>query len=476
MFTRSVEPAARHQGAPGQMTAVMRAMRPATGVPRVLRIGLVEGGRVREEHILKERATVTVGQSERATFVLPGDVPQLIKLFERVGDDYYVNVGAGMTARVALGTGIQDIRGTTNPQRVRLDDSSRGKVVCGDATFLFQFVEPLPAPVRPQLPLAVKGGLGGQIDWNLTILVALSFLVHFGVIGAMYSDWTDPIVDEGITAGGLVDMVRNLPPAVIENPVDSAPDSPSAPAPSSQAPDKAASTPSPSGPSPSGPSPSRADAAAARARAEEARLNALAAEADALQFQVIGSSKSKSVLDGVLAKSNLPSVDLDPAAAGSEGAARSPAGDLRMAGDGAIVRPGAARPNLTTIVGTGPRSDGKSGKESPTSGPMAQATVGLPEPTVPVPNAEAAIFKLRPLFRSCYTTGLDSDPNMSGKLTVLATIAPNGEVTSAEAESNTGLSGGVVKCLLRRVQGAQFDKTPTGAKMRIPITLLPQSR
>ena len=64
-------PSGRQQpGQPGQMTAVMRAMAQATG-PKVLRIGLVQGGRVIEERIIKQRTSVTIGQSEKAMFVIP---------------------------------------------------------------------------------------------------------------------------------------------------------------------------------------------------------------------------------------------------------------------------------------------------------------------------------------------------------------------------------------------------------------------
>ena len=44
---------------PGQMTAVMRAMPQATG-PKVLRIGLVQGGKVIEERVIKQRTHVPV--------------------------------------------------------------------------------------------------------------------------------------------------------------------------------------------------------------------------------------------------------------------------------------------------------------------------------------------------------------------------------------------------------------------------------
>ena len=48
---------------PGQMTAVMRAV--ASTGPKVLRIGLIRGGRVVEERIIKQRTSVTVGPSEK---------------------------------------------------------------------------------------------------------------------------------------------------------------------------------------------------------------------------------------------------------------------------------------------------------------------------------------------------------------------------------------------------------------------------
>src|SRR5579859_2173919 len=78
-------------GRPGQMTAVMRAMTQATG-PKVLRIGLVQGGRVIEERIIKQRTTVTIGQSEKSMFVIPAqNVPSQFRLFELIGNDYYLN-------------------------------------------------------------------------------------------------------------------------------------------------------------------------------------------------------------------------------------------------------------------------------------------------------------------------------------------------------------------------------------------------
>ena len=75
--------------APGQMTAVMRAMSFSAALgPKVLRIGVVRAGRIVEERVMKERITVTVGAAETATFViasLAAHAKPCFKLFERSG-------------------------------------------------------------------------------------------------------------------------------------------------------------------------------------------------------------------------------------------------------------------------------------------------------------------------------------------------------------------------------------------------------
>ena len=90
------------------MTAVMRAMQQASG-PKVLRIGLVAAGRILEERIVKQRTSVTVGPSEKSTFVVQANLPPQFKLFELIGGDYYLNFLDGMTGRIALATGITDL-------------------------------------------------------------------------------------------------------------------------------------------------------------------------------------------------------------------------------------------------------------------------------------------------------------------------------------------------------------------------------
>ena len=179
---------------PGQMTAVMRAVA-ATG-PKVLRIGVVQGGRVIEERIIKQRTHVTVGPNEKSMFVIASTaIPPSFRLFELIESDYYLNFMEGMTGRVALPTGISDLsmlkgqakRTSQGAFQVKVSEDSRGKLGIGDTIFLFQFVAPPPMQPKPQLPVAVMRG-ATSIDWATTMIAAFSFLLHFLGIGSLYSD------------------------------------------------------------------------------------------------------------------------------------------------------------------------------------------------------------------------------------------------------------------------------------------------
>lgn len=467
------QPGAGPAGAvrPGQMTAVMRAMSVQSG-PKVLRIGLVQGGRVMEERIIKQRTTVTVGSNERAMFVVPSQaVPPMFKLFELVGSDYYLNFLDGMTGRVALASGITDLaalRGQAKKvggaYQVRLTDEARGKVVVGETTFLFQFVAPPPVQPRPQLPLAVKGGLASQIDWSLTIIAAFSFLLHFGIVGAMYSDWMDPVVGDDFNVAGLVDMMKNIPPPPVQEVSDTS--------------TNATATATAAATKPSGAGGAKAGAAGRSAgQVSDAKAAALAAQADAMQMQMLAALNGGSAVQGALNRSDVPPVDLSGAAASGAGIAHG-SGELKLGAGGSPLQGGGKGAGLAGIgggtKGTGP---GGAGEERKVEGPKGEAQLGGTTATVPISDADRVVAGLRPRFRACYQQGLNSDPNMSGKVVISARVGPNGEVASADISQNSGLSAGVASCIARVVRNAQFSSPGGGGStLNIPVTFVQQGR
>lgn len=124
--------------------------------PRVLRIGVMQGSRIIEERIIRTRDSVSVGQSARSTFILAHpSLPAHHVLFQSGRDGYVLRSRPFMTGRIATREGPLLLEGEST--RVPLDDSSRGKLVFGDVTLLFQFVAPPPVQPRPQLPSSVRG-------------------------------------------------------------------------------------------------------------------------------------------------------------------------------------------------------------------------------------------------------------------------------------------------------------------------------
>lgn len=452
------------------MTAVMRAVA-ATG-PKVLRIGVVQGGRVMEERIIKQRVHVTVGPNEKNLFVVGGEsLPTTFRLFELVGNDYHLNFLDGMSGRIALPTGISDLnvlRGQAKrtPQgayQVRLTEDSRGKVVVGDITFLFQFVAPPPIQPKPQLPVAVLRGASG-IDWNTTMIAALSFLIHFLALGSIYSDWLDPVIDDEVSVANLVDSLKSLPAPpppeekVVEEKTETkveekAKDEPKSTAPSNQ---KSADT----------GKVSAAEKASLMQEAERVMLETLAAL-----------SNTGPATEGVLNKSDVAMGALDAAAASDKavGSGSDPLG-LGRAGGGTL-RPGEQGGGLGGLASTG-RGAGTegSGSGAKVSGPKA-AMPGVSSSVAGgnISNAAKVVAAMRAAFRACYQKGLDQNPDSQGSIKMAIKVGPGGEVAGVTATPSGNLPPGVIDCVTARARRAQFDPPEGGAAtVQVPVTFVKQ--
>jgi len=444
------------------MTAVMRAVA-ATG-PKVLRIGLVQSGRVVEERIIKQRTHVTVGPNEKNMFVIAsGNLPASVRLFELVGTDYCLNFFDGMTGRVALPTGISDLnvlkgqarRTQQGAYQVRLTADSRGKVVIGDTTFLFQFVAPPPIQPKPQLPVSVTRG-ATAIDWPTTMIAAFSFLIHFSAIGSIYSEWFDPVVDFDVNVAGLLESVKSLPPPP---PVEEKSDE----KPTETATDKAAEAPkaAPTKGGAPGKAMSSAQAAALSNQLEQMEMATLGALAGA-----------GPATEGVLKTGEVPTGALDKAAASSAGVG---VGGLSLGGGGGAIRPGAAGGGLGAIGATTGGGGGNTGGVQEVRGPRGNAAVGGANVSGgQVSNAARVVAGMRAGFRNCYNRALAQNPDVEGKINLSIRVGPGGEVQSVGA-SASGLPDSVVGCVKARAQAAQFDPPQGGAAViQVPVSFVKQ--
>lgn len=457
---------------PGRMTAVMRAMPVATG-PKVLRIGLVQGGKVIEERVIKQRGTVSVGPSEKNTFVVLGSggatIPSTFKLFELIGQDYFLNFLDGMGGRVALQTGVSDLNalkgqakrvqaGDATMYQVKLTDDARGKVVVNETTFLFQFVAPPPLQPKPQLPSSVKSGLADEIDWSMTIIAAFSFLIHFGAVGSMYSDWADRVLPDEGDVRGLVSMVKNLPPPPpAEKPVE---EDPNAKEEKTDKSEKTAAAPKAGGGGSKGASGGKGGSGKPVSGAEAAAIGKQLAAMEAAVLGVVGSGPAAA---NVLADGNVPTGSLDTFAKADSAVGASGPGGLKTGVAGGPVGAG-DRPGLGDGIPAG-KAGGAPGSGTTTAVAAPKASVGGGG-TVSggkINNAARVIGLARAKARACYQQGLSSNPDMEGRASFTLTISGSGSVSSANVSPSGSLSPGVASCIKGALQGLSFDAPEGGA-------------
>jgi hypothetical protein len=467
---------------PGQMTAVMRAMPQVTG-PKVLRIGLVQGGKVIEERVIKQRSHVTIGPSEKSMFVIPSkNLPANFRLFELVGGDYYLNFLDGMAGRVALKTGISDLQalkaqarrlpaGNAQMYQIQLSDEARGKVVVGETTFLFQFVAPPPVQPKPQLPVSVKAGLASEVDWTTTIIAAFSFLFHFGAVGSIYSDWMDPVVDDEVDVAQLLESVKQLPPPPPVEQKEVSDVATTAATAASEAPKSAGG----------GSKNAGAGKGSGKGSLSDARATAISNELNQLDMAMIGAlSGHGSSTDNVLNQGgDLPLNLLNGAANSGAGAGRGGIAGLNMSGGGGgALRPGAAGGGGLGSIGNtqGGPGPASAGSAQQVKRPVGNASIGGAAVSGgTVANASAVVAGMAAGFRRCYNKGLAEDPGMKGSVRITAKIGPNGEVQSASPSGGGGLSGTVIGCVASRVSSAQFAAPEGGgATIVIPVTFVSQ--
>src|SRR4051794_27218585 len=194
--------------------------------PRILRIGIIQGGRIVEERLVRKRENISVGQSARNLFVVPSDsLPRHWLMFEITPRGYVAHFADAMDARIAVGNEIISLAQLKQSGKIRrhghawvllLDERARGKITVGDLTILFQFVTPPPPQPRPQLPPSVRGSIASSLDWGFTTIAAASFVAHLALVLYLRNvDWPrKPDIEE--IPDRFVRMVERKPEKPVE--------------------------------------------------------------------------------------------------------------------------------------------------------------------------------------------------------------------------------------------------------------------
>jgi hypothetical protein len=158
---------------------------------RILRIGILLGGKIVEERLIRERVPVTIGQSMKNTFSIPVEgLPLELTLFSLHEGRYSLRFLNKMDGRLSDGAQVNTLdalkgRGATNHGdywEAPLTETSRGKLSLGDLTILFQFVTEPPRQPKPMLPASVRGTFADRFDPRLSVILGASIIIHFAIV------------------------------------------------------------------------------------------------------------------------------------------------------------------------------------------------------------------------------------------------------------------------------------------------------
>lgn len=477
-------------GRPGAMTMAMQAVQVKPGGPKVLRIGVIQAGKIIEERIVRKRETVTIGGSERNHFVIgaPG-LAARFELFQLVGNDYILNFTDQMTGRVGLPAGVQSLeqlrtsgaaRNAGAHFQVKLTDNSRGKVVIGDVTLLFQFVTPPPVQPRPQLPAAARGGFAKSIDWMFTAFVMFSFMSHFGLV--VYLENADWPIDQGINVipEQYIDLilVEDKPPEEDkkDEPTTDEP-APQDEKPTEQAKPSEQEKPSEGSDKPAGETAEERAAEVADATARMAEEAASAAEALLLgALSSEGGGALADVLAGGAVTGNAE--DVLAQAAGVGVASGSAGGTLRTRSGGGSGGTGGLG-GLAKAGNAGAVGEGGAVTEKAIKGTLKGANDADMEGGSGDFDAKLVVAQFKARMRAiqiCYEQQLRRNPGLQGKVTVQFTIEQSGSVSKANASENSTNDPAVAACVVDTVKRFRFNPGPEGGSVTFsyPIVFAPQ--
>jgi hypothetical protein len=454
----------------------------ATPKIKILRIGIIQGGRIVEERLVRKRENITIGQSAKNLFVVPSDVlPRQWLLFEISGAGYVAHFSDGMDARIAVGNEIISLSQLKQTGKIQkrgqswilpLDERSRGKITLGDMTILFQFVTPPPPQPRPQLPASVRGSITGQLDWFFTTIAAASFLLHLLLVIYLRNvDWPRRPDIEAIPDRFVQMVVKKVePPPEVKKEVAKAADDDKKPE-KKKGEEKKVATPkkelTPEEKARLAEEKAKADAERRARLAEQVRstglLKMLGAKTDA----------GGSIAD-VLGKGDVDR-DQEKAFQGVGGIGVASANDqLRGiksggSGSGKVATVGGLR-------GGGSISEGGTGNaasEKKVSGVVrseAPAVDGELDPGLVAKEVKSRLGAIK----ACYERALKRNPSLSGKVVIHWTITAAGTVSGVDVEQDTLGDSEVASCIKSLVARWRFP-APAGGSVDVSFPFVFQA-
>ena len=428
---------------------------------RVLRIGIIQGGKIVEERLIRSGENVTVGESTRNTFVLPPSfLPKQYKLFAAKSGQYSLVFNEKIQGKISINNTVQSLtklKGSVARKRgdtywLSLDQKNRGKVQVGDVTILFQFVQAPPEPKRVAVtfsPFSLS-----QVDWVYWGFFMFSCIVNTAAY--IYIDSQPPpgkvsiddiperfsqvffdedALKEMLNQEEEIDEGEGLEEELEDNAGDEGD--------------------------------AHADSETGGAGEEEEIVSAedLRAQRKAELMQqglaaLIGTTGETSSGDAVadlLADGQNLAGNLDTALASADG--------IRVArrGEDTTLRTGGAGTGQAgTISDMGGIASGDAGEGEREQRQVAANVGGNLEITFgdagDVNSVKKYVSRKKGQIKACYEEQLKADPELSGKIEVTWTVMADGSVSGVGVASNTTGNTDLEKCIIRRIKRWAFPE------------------
>lgn len=442
----------------------MSATAPQTAqkaVPKVLRIGIAQDGKIAQEKLLKVGETVTVGENPRNSFVVTGTkLPPRFELFVPKGDSYVLQVPEWVEGKISWKDGIRGLDELRNRGEsvkkgdlhlYQLNENVRGKVTIGGATVLFQFVPAPPEPVR-----AVSAADFKPRFWDDDDPLFQGLLGVFSLVAAAFMAWvytTPP--RERVDLDAVADAVDLVVERKIEQ-IEIIQDTPS----DAGANDKPAETKPEK-------KPAEGDSKPAETKSSEPASTASVAK-KSLLLQVIGTSGNANSGDAVtdlIGDDAAAMAGLDRALAGVSGVQQADASNIG-------VKSGSKGGREDATVGVGIATGGTASVGTSTTAVKVKAKIVEEKSDVDVEEGDAGnissvVRKSQGRIQTCVEQALKADASTSGRVSVGWTIV-GGKVTEARLVKNTTGNDQLGKCVVSAVRMFRFDPTLTAEVAEFP--------
>jgi outer membrane biosynthesis protein TonB len=426
---------------------------------KVLRIGVIQGGKIVEERVLPARQTVTIGTAPKNTVAVPlSNLPESQVVFSHDGGQYLLHFEQGTEGRIQGPQGSADFgalvsQGVARKQgqscSVPVHEDQRGKLVLGEVSLLWQFVPPPAAVPKPALPKEAKGAHFKSMDGLFVAVLAASFIVHSGAYVALAS--TE--LPKEVTLEEIPDRYAKL--LIPER----------RPQPPPKAEEKKAEQVAERKEEKKEEKKQESPEQAAQKKAARAAAVAKAVQSKGI-LKVLGvlgpGSRAGAVADVFGTGGGIGDVASALSGAGGVAVANDPGAGGGRKGGGAG---GAA--SIGDLATTGGGKVGLGAKtEVRVSGSVAAEEAEVDSSDIDQGKLNAFVRARMGLIKACYENALKRNPSLKGKIAVRFTILETGGLADVTAAQNTMGAPEVAACIMNTMRSWRTQFRPSG-----PVTV-----